>query len=100
MTILRPILAIGIMLAATYIMIMNWGCVIVSERNKRKGIDKYHSTVPLVTLILACLAYQAYPYKPALWIGIIPAFDIGNWYLLWMPVVLWKEFRKNEHKGL
>ncbi len=71
------------MLLAAYIVVMNWGCVIASERNKRKGIDKHHSTVPFISLILAgVLAYPLYPFTPKWWIGIIPAVDIGNWMLV------------------
>ena len=82
------------MLIAAYIVLMNWGCVIVSIRNKRREVAKHHSTVPLVTLIIAYLIYLAYPYKPDFWIGLIPALDIGNWFLLYLPVVLWRESRK------
>jgi hypothetical protein len=85
------------MLMALYIVAMNWGCVIVSMRNRRNGIDKYHSTVPLVSLIIAYFSYVTYPNKPASWIGLIPALDIGNWYLLWLPVVFWREFNEKRN---
>jgi hypothetical protein len=52
----RLILAIIILLLAGYIVAMNWGCVIVSFRNKRRGIDRHHSTVPVVFFILVALA--------------------------------------------
>ena len=95
MAILRLVLALAFMLMALYIAAMNWGCVIVSMRNRRNGIDKYHSPVPLVSLIFAYLSYLAYPNKPASWIGLIPALDVGNWLLLWLPVIWWREFREN-----
>ncbi len=85
------------MLMALYIVAMNWGCIIVSVRNRRNGIDKHHSTVPLFSLISAYLAYLAYPHKPASWIGLIPAIDIGNWHLLWLPVIWWREYRENRN---
>jgi hypothetical protein len=74
--------SIVLLLLAAYIVVMNWGCVIASGRNKRKGIDKRHSTVPLISLILAGFAFPLYPFAPKGWIGIIPAVDIGNWILL------------------
>jgi hypothetical protein len=36
----------------------------------------------LVSLILAGVAYSAYPFEPKGWIGIVPAVDIGNWILI------------------
>jgi hypothetical protein len=35
MTAARFILSIAILLFAAYVVVMNWGCVIVSMRNKR-----------------------------------------------------------------
>ena len=83
MTILRASIAGIVMLLAAHIAVMNWGCVIASEINKRRGIDKHHSTVPLISLILAgVVAYPLYPFTPKWWIGIIPAVDIGTWMLI------------------
>ena len=83
MTILRATIAGIAMLLAVYVVVGNWGCVIASERNKRKGINKHHSTIPLISLILAgIIAYLLYPFTPKWWIGIIPALDIGNWILI------------------
>ena len=83
MTILRASIAGIVMLLAAHIAVMNWRCVIASEINKRKGIDKHHSTVPLISLILAgVVAYPLYPFTPKWWIGIIPAVDIGTWMLI------------------
>ncbi|MBI2441694.1 MAG: hypothetical protein HYV35_10020 [Lentisphaerae bacterium] len=83
MTILRASISVILMALAAYIVVMNWGCVIASERNKRKGIAKHHSTVPLISLILTgVIAYPLYPFSPKWWIGIIPAVDIGNWMLV------------------
>jgi len=73
---------------------MNWGCVILSLRNKKKGIDRHHSTVPLVSLLLAYFAFGMYPYLQKSWIGIIPLLDIGNLTLLWLPVVLVRELKQ------
>lgn len=82
MTALRACGAVILMLCALFIVIMNWICVIASERNSRRGIDKHHSTMPMLSLIFAGLAYLLYPFTPKWWIGIIPAVDIGTWLLL------------------
>jgi hypothetical protein len=38
------------------IIVMNWGCAIVSLANRYRGIDRHHSVVPLVAQILFILA--------------------------------------------
>src|SRR5438445_12451429 len=93
MTTARFILAFGILLIAAYIVVMNWGCVIVSMRNKRRGIDRHHSTVPVVSFILTALAYSLYPRADARWMITIPMLDIANWSLLWFPVALFREWK-------
>ena len=83
MTSVRATITIILMLFAAYIAVTNCWCVIASNLNKRRGIDKHHSTVPLFSLILTgILAYPLYPFTPKGWIWIIPALDIGNWMLL------------------
>ena len=82
MTILRASHAVILILLAACIVVMNWSCVIASGINRRRGIDKHHSTGPLVSLILAAMAYPLFPFAPKWWIGIIPAVDIGNWMLI------------------
>jgi hypothetical protein len=88
MTIVRFILAIAIPLFAAYVVVMDRGCVIVSMRNKRRGIDRHHSTVPIVSFVLAALAYLVYPHPDRTWMISVPLLDIANWSLLWPPVVL------------
>jgi hypothetical protein len=82
MVIARTILASVVILCAAYIAVMNWGCVIQTWRNERKGIKRYHSTVPLGTFFLAVVALLLWPFEPRLWILIIPLADIGNLNLL------------------
>lgn len=82
MTTARIIIAGIILVLAAYIALMNWGCVIASLRNQKKGIDKHHSTIPGISLILAGVAYFIYPLNPKLWIGFIPGLDIGTWMLV------------------
>jgi hypothetical protein len=94
MTIARFILAFAILLFAAYIVFMNWGCVAVSMRNKRRGIDRHHSTVPVVSFILAALAHLIYPRADEGWMITVPLLDIGNWSLLWLPVRLIREWKK------
>jgi len=82
MTTLRSIIAVVLVAMAAFIVVLNWGYVIINFRNKRKGIDQRHSTIPLVSLVLATIAFEICPFAPRGWIGIIPLVDIGNWLLL------------------
>jgi|SRR5215471_9630514 len=81
----RLILSIIVLLAAGYVIVMNWICLVLSQRNKKRGINRHYSTVPFVTILLACLAYILYPYQGKKWIGVTPILDVGNWMLLWLP---------------
>jgi hypothetical protein len=91
-------IAIAILLFAAYIFVMNWGCVIVSMRNKQRGIDRHHSAVPVMSFILTALAWFIYPLPDRLWMVFVPLLDIANWNLLWLPVVLIRERRKKMSK--
>lgn len=82
MNLIQIIIAAILLLFGAYVAVMNWGSVIVSMRNKRKGIDKHHSTTPIISIVSAGLAYMIYPFQPKEWIGLIPLVDIGNWILI------------------
>lgn len=82
MTELQGSIAVVLLLLSCFMVVMNWSCVAVSERNRRKGIQKHVSTVPLLSLIFAGFAHTVYPWTPKGWIGIIPAVDVGNWMLI------------------
>jgi hypothetical protein len=91
----RLILALIILLFAVYIVAMNWGCVVVSIRNKRRGIDRHHSTVPVVSFILVAFAHLIYPKPDKNWMIALPLVDIANWSLLALPMVLFRRSGKN-----
>jgi len=94
MTSVRFILSIVLLLMAAYLVVMNWGCVIVSWWKKNRGIYWHSSMVPFVSFILAMLAYLICPRTDKLWLLSLPLLDIANWNLLWLPVVLIREVRK------
>ena len=82
----------GLILVVTvYLVAMNWGCVIVTEINRRKKIDRHHSTVPLVSLFLAGCAYFVFPSSGRIWVFVVPLCDIANWLVLLLPFWLIKE---------
>lgn len=96
---LRFVLAILLLLCAGYVVAMNWGCVIASSHNKRRGIDKHYSMVPIISLIFVSLAVVAYPYSPKWWMWLIAAGDISNLLMVLWPFFLLKDrfasFRTN-----
>jgi hypothetical protein len=96
MTTARLIIAIVILVFALCIVAMNWGCVIVNMRNKRRGIDRHHSAVLVVSLVLVALAYLLYPRPDKNWMIAIPLLDIANWRLLWLPIALIRQARTKE----
>lgn len=80
-------LAISILflLGAIYVTVLNWACAITSLRNKRRGIDKHYSMVPIVSLILAAFGLIFYPFQKKLWIVAIPLADPSLWSFLCLP---------------
>lgn len=96
MTTIRFILAIVLLLFAAYVVVINWGCLIFNIRNKVRGIDRHHSTVPIVSFVLVALAHLLYPPQDKSWMIIIPLVDIANWSLLWLPIELIQEWRKKK----
>jgi len=96
MTTARFIIAIIILVFALCIVAMNWSSVIGNIRNKRRGVNYHHSTVPIVSFILAALSYIVYPRPDKGAALIIPLLDIANWRLLWLPIASIRQARAKE----
>ena len=98
MIMLRVTLSILVMLIALFIVVANWGCVITSEMNKRRGIDRHHSVAPVISLLLVGLiAVPLYPWTPKWWMWILPAVDIGTWmFVVGFPWALAKGMFKRD----
>jgi hypothetical protein len=96
MTTARAIIALLIAALAAYIAVMNWLCAIISVRNLRRGIDKHHSMVPVLSFILISAAGPIYPFEPKWWLAFIPLLDLGNLNLLRLPYFLIAERRKQD----
>ena len=81
---------------------INWGYVLVSMRNYKRGIDRHYSTIPIVSLVFTGLAFLIHPGPAKLWMLVVPLVDIAHWTLLWLPVVLiqdWKEQAAKRRKA-
>ena len=90
MNIVLNSLALLLTFFGAYIVVMNYGGVIMTYRNKRRGIDKHYSTVPFVAqifLLLAALAFSAVPNRwlPQMWLVAIGLADISLWNLFALP---------------
>ena len=92
----RTFLAIVVLLLAGYVVVMNWGCVFVSTRNKKLGIDRHHSMVPIISFVLTALAYLIFPRPDKIWMISVPLLDIANWSILLLPFVLIRESRNKK----
>jgi Na+-driven multidrug efflux pump len=88
---LRLVIAIAFLLAALLVVVLNWLCAYQGGQNKKNGIKKSVSMIPMVSFILSCFAGLIYPNGERLWILLIPALDPSNWCLVFLPFILLKE---------
>ncbi|MFT5191647.1 MAG: hypothetical protein ACI9DF_003900 [Verrucomicrobiales bacterium] len=91
MTTALTTLSIVLLLLAAYVVVMNWICVIVSTRNKKRGIDRHSSMVPLISVIATVGSYLIFSHPNAEWMFVIPLLDLSNWSLVWLPFYLLRE---------
>lgn len=88
-----------VLIVAGYLVAVNWGCVIVSLINRRKGIDRHRSVVPLVSVFLSGFAYGVCPTSGRNWVFVVALCDIANWLVLWFPFWLLKEALQKKPGG-
>jgi len=79
---LQYILGVGLMVFGIYIVGVNYCCIIVSERNKRKGIDKHHSVSPLFGPISYLIGTSLSPFKIGIHALIVWVLDPGTWLIV------------------
>ncbi len=75
---------------ATCVIVMNYAYVIMSYRNRLRGIDRHHSTVPLVAQILLVLADRVSSITstrvlPWPWLLSLALVDVSLWFLVFAP---------------
>lgn len=88
MATLRLVISAALVLAALYVTVMNGACAYLSRRNRRQGIAKHHSTIPLVVEILLILAALLSPEIPRLPLAIMALADVSLWQLAYLPILL------------
>lgn len=74
------------------IAIGNIAGALAAMRNRRKGIQKGYSSIPLLSLILCGAAYAAGGDSPGLIVFLPCLFDPGTWLTACLPYILYKEF--------
>lgn len=100
MTTARTIFSILLLALAAYVVVMNWFCLILNTRNRRRGIDQHSSMLPLISIIATVAAYHIFPHPNAEWMFLIPLLDLSIWLLFLLPIfLLWDAIRKSHsHK--
>ncbi|MDC0743721.1 hypothetical protein [Polyangium mundeleinium] len=77
-----------------YVILMNAASVVVNTRNRRRGIDRFISMVPLVGPLLACAGL--FLASAPLWGLAVPwVLDIATWSLLAALPTLVREMRQH-----
>jgi hypothetical protein len=95
----RSVIAVILLVVAATVAVLNWIYTISRLSRKRMGANRPGSTIPVVTVVLTALAYTAYPGHGKLWMACIPMCDIGNWWLLALPVIAIRSNRKRKSSG-
>lgn len=94
MDILRHAVAILLLLLAVHVVVVNWACVGLTVWNKARGVDRRHSLVPVVSLLLVAVAWLVSPWTARSRMFWVPAVDIGTWLVVWIPIVVFRERRR------
>jgi hypothetical protein len=92
MSIFRLIASVILLFLACGITFGNWSGTLQAYRNRKNGIPRGYSQIPFLSLIFCALASLVYPFRPWWWILIPTALDPGTWVLLYLPVVIWRQW--------
>jgi hypothetical protein len=85
------ILSIVLLMLAAFIALANIVGVFTATRNKRRGINRGYSCVPVLSAVLCTVAYAASRDRFGL-IAFLPcAIDPATWTILYLPVFQLRE---------
>ncbi len=62
--------------------LLNWGCIWARVRDRRRGIDKNHSLVPLVGPVFVMMGANVAPMEIPWWLWLSWAVDPGTYVLI------------------
>lgn len=85
-------IAITLTAISALIAIGNIGVCILAHVNRRRGVDRGYSYVPLISLIFSLVACWIGDRPLGYWPLTPTMFDPGAWVLLYLPCVVWAEF--------
>jgi len=88
------ILAIPIVVLATFVALGNIHGCFRAAQNKKNGVDKGYSSVPFVSAVLCGCAYMLAKDVLGLWVFFPALIDPGTLMMLYFPWVVWTEFIK------
>lgn len=85
--------SVVLLIAAAYVVVVNWASVYLSYRNLRLGIQKHHSMTPLLSQVFVVLAWLIHQPNAMSWFPVhgfllVALADPSLWSLLWLPVLL------------
>jgi hypothetical protein len=92
-------MTIGFLLLAILVVLLNWIALLVSVRNKRRGIDRHVSPIPIAAQVFgvvgAIISYfnPAEPIRPWAYI-LVALLDVPLWSLAYLPIY-WLKRRRN-----
>jgi hypothetical protein len=89
-SIATSVVAVLLAVVGVYVVALNARCVCVSLRNKRRGVDRHHSTVPLVAQIFLGFSWLLSPIVPQWALWTVALADVSLWTL---PYGLFYAFR-------
>ena len=88
MSMFLAVVSVVLVYGAPFIVVMNAGAAFYSIRNRRRGIDKHYSLVPLAAQFLLFTAAILSPSVPRWGLVAIALADLSLWQLLYMPLFL------------
>ena len=90
------ILAYVLCFLGVHLVVLNYWGLWRNHRNRRLGIDKYHSAIPILGGTLGALGLYLLTGSPWAWLAAL--LDPGVAFLFLFPLALWKH-RDARHGG-
>jgi hypothetical protein len=92
----RSVISVVLVVLAGLVCFANWAGAIAARRDRRRGIDRHFSFIPLLSIVLAAAGAVVWPGASGGWLLLVAAADLGTWSLVvGLPVALFRgEFRR------
>ena len=90
------IVSIIFLVLSIFIVLGNWTGIIGASRNKARGINKGFSCIPFFSILFSLLSWLTGREWMGLWPFLPTVLDPATWPLVFLPLLLWREFRRNK----